>query len=138
MSYIQVWDLCKRFYVRKKRSSESFLREKETIQALADVSFDIDRGELIGYIGPNGAGKSTTVKILSGIMTPDSGEVRVGSQIPWKDRKSYVKHIGVVFGQRMQLWWDVDQAVITTLRQRIQTEVRGIKFCYSQKKRQSF
>ena len=107
MSYIQVRDLCKRFYVRKKRSSESFLREKETIQALADVSFDIDRGELIGYIGPNGAGKSTTVKILSGIMTPDSGEVRVGSQIPWKDRKSYVKHIGVVFGQRMQLWWDV-------------------------------
>ena len=71
------------------------------------VSFDIDQGELIGYIGPNGAGKSTTVKILSGILTPDEGDAQVGGQIPWKNRKEYVRHIGVVFGQRMQLWWDV-------------------------------
>ena len=61
----------------------------------------------MGYIGPNGAGKSTTVKILSGILTPESGDAAVGGRVPWKDRKEYVKHIGVVFGQRSQLWWDV-------------------------------
>ena len=106
MSYIQVRHLSKRFHVRKKRGGK-LLREKETIQALDDVSFDIEKGELIGYIGPNGAGKSTTVKILSGILTPDGGEALVGGQVPWKDRKGYVGRIGVVFGQRMQLWWDV-------------------------------
>ena len=107
MSYIHVQGLEKRFCVRKKREKGAVLREKETVQALDGVSFEIDRGELIGYIGPNGAGKSTTVKILSGILTPDGGEAVVGGQVPWKDRKSYVKRIGVVFGQRMQLWWDV-------------------------------
>ncbi len=107
MSFIHVQHLCKRFYVRKKRKNGSLLREKETVEALKDVSFAIEQGELIGYIGPNGAGKSTTVKILSGILTPDEGEAAVGGWIPWKERKDYVKHIGVVFGQRMQLWWDV-------------------------------
>ena len=107
MSYIHVNHLCKQFQIRRKREKGTFLREKKTIQALEDVSFDIERGELIGYIGPNGAGKSTTVKILSGILTPDGGEALVGGQIPWKNRKEYVRHIGVVFGQRMQLWWDV-------------------------------
>ena len=61
----------------------------------------------MGYIGPNGAGKSTTIKILSGILTPDSGEVKINKMIPWKDRKNYVSDIGVVFGQRSQLWWDI-------------------------------
>ena len=107
MSFIHVQHLCKRFIVRKKRRKGALLREKETVRALEDVSFDIEQGELIGYIGPNGAGKSTTVKILSGILTPDGGEARVGGQVPWKNRKEYVKGIGVVFGQRMQLWWDV-------------------------------
>ena len=107
MSYIHVHGLNKRFIVRKKRAKGALLREKEEVQALRDVSFEIEQGELIGYIGPNGAGKSTTVKILSGIMTPDGGEALVGGQIPWKDRKTYVRRIGVVFGQRMQLWWDV-------------------------------
>ena len=107
MSFIHVQHLCKRFCVRKKRQKGALLREKETVRALEDVSFDVEQGELIGYIGPNGAGKSTTVKILSGILTPDGGEARVGGQIPWKNRKEYVKGIGVVFGQRMQLWWDV-------------------------------
>ena len=107
MSFIHVQHLCKRFIVRKKRRKGALLREKETVRALEDVSFDVEQGELIGYIGPNGAGKSTTVKILSGILTPDGGEARVGGQVPWKNRKEYVKGIGVVFGQRMQLWWDV-------------------------------
>ena len=105
--FIRVKNLNKRFYIRKKREKAFLPREKETLEALKDVSFEVDRGELIGYIGPNGAGKSTTVKILSGILTPDGGEALVGGQIPWKDRKNYVKRIGVVFGQRMQLWWDV-------------------------------
>ena len=107
MSLIDVQHLCKRFYVQKKRKKGALLREKETVEALKDVSFRIEKGELIGYIGPNGAGKSTTVKILSGILTPDAGEAEVGGKIPWKNRKEYVQHIGVVFGQRMQLWWDV-------------------------------
>ncbi|MBQ3795740.1 MAG: ATP-binding cassette domain-containing protein [Butyrivibrio sp.] len=107
MSYIEVNDLKKDFIVKKKREKGRLLREKETVRALKCVSFSVDKGELVGYIGPNGAGKSTTVKILSGILTPDGGEVKVGGIVPWKDRKTHVKNIGVVFGQRSQLWWDV-------------------------------
>ena len=107
MSYIEVNNLRKTFTVRKKREKGKFFREKEIIEALQGISFVVEKGELVGYIGPNGAGKSTTVKILSGILTPESGEAKVGDRIPWKERKEYVKHIGVVFGQRSQLWWDV-------------------------------
>lgn len=106
MRYIIVEGLNKRFTVRKKRE-RGVLREKAVIHALQDVSFSVEQGELVGYIGPNGAGKSTTVKILSGILTPDGGEVRVGGRVPWKERREHVRHIGVVFGQRSQLWWDV-------------------------------
>lgn len=84
-----------------------FSREYEEIHALDDISFRIEDGEAIGYIGPNGAGKSSTIKILSGILTPDSGTCLVDGRIPWKDRKNHVAKIGVVFGQRSQLWWDV-------------------------------
>lgn len=84
-----------------------FRREYEIIPALNDVSFTIRDGEMVGYIGPNGAGKSSTIKILSGILTPDSGTCMVDGQIPWKKRKDYVRQIGVVFGQRSQLWWDI-------------------------------
>lgn len=107
MSYIEVNNLKKDFIVKKKREKGQLLREKETVKALKGVSFSVDKGELVGYIGPNGAGKSTTVKILSGILTPDGGEAVVGGIVPWKDRKTHVKNIGVVFGQRSQLWWDV-------------------------------
>ena len=107
MSYIEVRNLKKDFVVKKKREKGKLLREKDTVKALKGVSFSVDEGELVGYIGPNGAGKSTTVKILTGILTPDGGEVFVDGIVPWKDRKQHVKNIGVVFGQRSQLWWDV-------------------------------
>ena len=84
-----------------------FSREYTIVKALDDVSFRIDDGEMVGYIGPNGAGKSTTIKIMCGILTPDSGTCIINKRTPWKERKSHVRDIGVVFGQRSQLWWDV-------------------------------
>ena len=87
-----------------------FHREYEEIKALDDVSFTIQDGEMVGYIGPNGAGKSSTIKILSGILTPDSGTCVINGRIPWENRIRHVADIGVVFGQRSQLWWDVPVA----------------------------
>ena len=78
-----------------------------TVTALGGVSFTLDKGELVGYIGPNGAGKSTTVKVLSGILVPDSGRCEVNGRVPWRERIAHVARIGVVFGQRSQLWWDL-------------------------------
>lgn len=82
-------------------------RDNETVRALDDISFTIPDGQIVGYIGPNGAGKSTTIKILSGILTPDGGTCRVDGRVPWRERRRHVAGIGVVFGQRSQLWWDV-------------------------------
>ncbi|MDR6288384.1 MULTISPECIES: ABC transporter ATP-binding protein [Inquilinus] len=82
-------------------------RRWRTVEALKDVSFALERGELLGFIGPNGAGKSTTIKILSGILRPDSGRVEIDGLVPHLDRISHVARIGVVFGQRTQLWWDL-------------------------------
>ena len=107
MSYIRADHLYKTFTVREKRRKGHIFREKRTVDALRDLSFRVEKGELIGCIGPNGAGKSTTVKILSGILTPDKGDINVGGLVPWRDRKQHVSRIGVVFGQRVQLWWDV-------------------------------
>lgn len=84
-----------------------FKPEYETVKAVDDISFDVKRGEIIGFIGPNGAGKSTVIKMLTGILTPTSGECRIDGKIPTENRKDYVKEIGVVFGQRTQLWWDL-------------------------------
>lgn len=84
-----------------------FHRQTESVHALNDLSFTIEEGEIVGCIGPNGAGKSSTIKLLSGILTPDSGTCLVNGRIPWKERASHVRDIGVVFGQRSQLWWDV-------------------------------
>lgn len=84
-----------------------FQREYATARAVDDISFSIEPGEMVGYIGPNGAGKSTSVKILTGILTPTSGEVRANGFVPYKQRMSYAATIGAVFGQRTQLWWDI-------------------------------
>jgi ABC-2 type transport system ATP-binding protein len=82
-------------------------RRWREIEALAGVSFAIGTGELVGFIGPNGAGKSTTIKILSGILRPSGGACEVDGLVPWRDRIRHVARIGVVFGQRTQLWWDL-------------------------------
>ena len=91
-----------------------FKRDYIEILAVNQIGFEIEEGEFIGYIGPNGAGKSTTIKMLTGILAPSSGEIRVAGYIPWKQRRRYVKQIGVVFGQRTQLWWDL--AVIESFK----------------------
>jgi len=105
--------VCKSYKIAKRNAGFGeackalFHRKYEVIHALHDVTFTIGDGEMVGYIGPNGAGKSSTIKILSGILTPDSGTVLVDGRIPYKNRIEHVREIGVVFGQRSQLWWDV-------------------------------
>lgn len=113
MSFIEVNNICKTFKVSKRKSGFTeaikafFKREYFYVKAIENISFSIDEGEIVGYIGPNGAGKSTMIKILSGILTPDCGTCKVNGIVPWKERKKYVSSIGVVFGQRSQLWWDI-------------------------------
>lgn len=105
--------VCKSYKIAKRNAGfkeackSLFRRETEEIKALSDVSFQIDDGEMVGYIGPNGAGKSSTIKILSGILVPDSGSCIIDGRSPWKERVEHVRQIGVVFGQRSQLWWDI-------------------------------
>jgi ABC-2 type transport system ATP-binding protein len=89
-------------------------REYREVQAVNKISFEIEEGEFVGYIGPNGAGKSTTIKMLTGILSPTSGQIKVAGLVPWKQRSKYVTKIGVVFGQRTQLWWDI--AVIESFK----------------------
>lgn len=113
MSIIEVNNISKSYKIVKKESGikasikSFFKREYKIIEAVNNISFKIDEGEIVGYIGPNGAGKSTTIKILSGILTPDDGKCSINGFTPWLDRKNYVKQIGVVFGARSQLWWDI-------------------------------
>lgn len=110
---ITLSNIKKTFRVAKRqagfgRAVKAFIsREYELVHALNDVSFSINDGEMVGYIGPNGAGKSTTIKIMCGILTPDSGVCKINGRIPWRERIDHVREIGVVFGQRSQLWWDV-------------------------------
>lgn len=112
-SLIFVQDLCKHFRSFQRREGvwgsiqNLFVRDYKTVAAVDRVSFSINRGEMVGYIGPNGAGKSTSVKMLTGILVPTSGELRINGFIPFRQRRHYVKTIGVVFGQRTQLWWDI-------------------------------
>lgn len=114
MPMIRVSQLEKTFAIRKHRkgpfgSLASLVRgdSKDVFTAVDGVSFSIERGEMVGYIGPNGAGKSTTIKMLTGILVPTSGEATVAGLVPWEKRKQLAQKIGVVFGQRTQLWWDL-------------------------------
>ena len=101
------YKVAKRATGLKQAAKALFYREHTMVNALKDISFSINQGEIVGYIGPNGAGKSTTIKVMSGILVPDTGKCTIMGYTPWKDRTQYVKNIGVVFGQRSQLWWDV-------------------------------
>jgi ABC-2 type transport system ATP-binding protein len=117
---ITVRELSKHFRTFRRREGlwggiqNLFIRDYQTVQALDRITFEIEPGEMVGYIGPNGAGKSTTIKMLTGILVPTSGEVRVNGFVPYRQRTAYVKTIGVVFGQRTQLWWDI--AVIESFK----------------------
>ncbi len=113
MPQILVEDLVKTFRVAERRPGlwgafRGLVRRRHrTVRALDGISFAIEAGEVVGYIGPNGAGKSTTVKVLSGILVPDGGRAEALGHVPWRERAEYVRRIGVVFGQRTQLWWDL-------------------------------
>ena len=113
MSHILVQNLVKTFRIARRQPGMwgalrgVIHRRYRTVSALDGISFSIQPGELVGYIGPNGAGKSTTVKVLSGILVPDSGRCEILGRVPWKERIPHVRDIGVVFGQRTQLWWDL-------------------------------
>ncbi|CAG7648932.1 Vitamin B12 import ATP-binding protein BtuD [Paenibacillus solanacearum] len=113
MLAIDVHRLRKQFKVQKNREGlkgairDLFNREYNQVTAVKDISFQIPQGEICGYIGENGAGKSTTIKMLTGILVPTAGDIRVNGYIPHKEREKFVQGIGVVFGQRSQLWWDI-------------------------------
>jgi len=113
MELIEVKNIVKGFTVIKKNKGlkgalRSLIKpEKNTVYAVNDISFSIKKGEMVGFIGPNGAGKSTTVKIMSGILHPTSGKVLIDGISPQENRKAVVKNLGVVFGQRTQLYWDL-------------------------------
>ncbi|MGM0904466.1 MAG: ABC transporter ATP-binding protein [Bacillota bacterium] len=113
MNVIEVQNLRKEFKSYSSRSGLSgafrdlFTRNYKVLPAVDDISLTIKQGEMVGYIGENGAGKSTTIKMLTGILTPTSGSIVVNGMNPHKQREEFVRTIGVVFGQRSQLWWDI-------------------------------
>ncbi|MGH9452964.1 MAG: ATP-binding cassette domain-containing protein, partial [Terriglobia bacterium] len=117
---IDVEDLCKEFRTFRRREGvlgaiqNLFVRDRITIRAVDRIGFSIERGEMVGYIGANGAGKSTTIKMLTGILVPTSGRIVANGYVPYRDRRRYTKELGVVFGQRTQLWWDI--AVIESFK----------------------
>ncbi|RXZ81038.1 ATP-binding cassette domain-containing protein [Paenibacillaceae bacterium] len=120
MPLIQVGNLRKEFKRQKRKDGfwplmkSLVYREYEQKVAVEDISFSIDKGEIVGYIGPNGAGKSTTIKMMVGILVPTSGDVRVNGLVPFENRIENARRIGAVFGQKSQLWWDTP--VIESLR----------------------
>lgn len=113
MSFITVKHLNKTFKVLQRDAGlinafKALVRKDyKEIKAVQDISFDINEGEIVAYIGPNGAGKSTTIKMLCGILNPDSGTISINGLNPFDNRKKFVSNIGVVFGQKSQLWWDI-------------------------------
>lgn len=110
---IRVEKLCKHFAVAERSKGmmgalrNSVVRRTTLVRAVDDLTFQIQKGELVGYLGPNGAGKSTTIKMLTGLLVPTSGEIEINGFVPWRDRTRYVATIGAVFGQRTTLWWDL-------------------------------
>lgn len=112
MPFIEVAGLRKTYRIGERGTGPwGFLRRRwRLVQALDGVDLAIERGAMVGLIGPNGAGKSTLVKVLSGILVPDAGLCRVDGRVPWRERQQHVAHLGVVFGQRSQLWWDLPVA----------------------------
>ncbi|MGT2933294.1 ABC transporter ATP-binding protein [Streptococcus catagoni] len=124
MTMIEVSHLQKHFVKTIKETGlkgalRSFINpQRETFQAVKDISFEVPKGQILGFIGANGAGKSTTIKMLTGILKPTSGYCRINGKIPQENRQDYVKDIGVVFGQRTQLWWDLAlQETYTVLKE---------------------
>lgn len=113
MNAIEVRELRKEFKVQKNREGlkgafqDLFKRAYTQVTAVNDITFTIPKGEICGYIGENGAGKSTTIKMLTGILVPTAGDINVNGYVPFRDRETFVRGIGVVFGQRSQLWWDI-------------------------------
>jgi ABC-2 type transport system ATP-binding protein len=105
VAIIEAHDLTKEYQVSRRAG---FLRRTtQVVRALDAVSFDIEQGEIVGYLGPNGAGKSTTIKMLTGILSPTAGTLRVAGYVPFAQRKTLARHMGTMFGQRSQLWWDL-------------------------------
>src|SRR3954468_21854454 len=113
MSLIEVEDLRKTFAVAVRRQGRFgaiktlLARDYQQLSAVDGISFRVEAGEMIGYVGPNGAGKSTTIKMLTGILVPSGGRATVAGLVPWEARQRLAERIGVVFGQRTQLWWDL-------------------------------
>ena len=110
---IKIKNITKEFKVLNRREGvkgslmDLFSRDYKIVKAVDDVTMDVCQGEIVGYLGPNGAGKSTTIKMMTGVLEPTSGEILVNGVIPYKFRSQNSQHIGVVFGQRSQLWWSL-------------------------------
>lgn len=113
MSLIHVQDLHKHFKILKRHEGlggafrDLFSRDYRTVRAVDGIQYDIEPGEMVGYIGPNGAGKSTTIKMMTGILKPTSGTLLINKLVPYENRARQAQTMGVVFGQRTQLWWDL-------------------------------
>src|SRR5258706_1860174 len=113
MSIIEIGHLSKHFRVLNRREGllgsirDLVSTDFRTVKAVEDISLKIEAGEIVGYIGPNGAGKSTTIKMMTGILKPTEGNLLVNGNVPFKNRQRNAQNIGVVFGQRTQLWWDL-------------------------------
>jgi ABC-2 type transport system ATP-binding protein len=135
---IKVRHLFKFFQVMRRRSGlrgavlNLFAPAYREVRAVEDITFSLQAGELVGYLGPNGAGKSTTIKILTGLLVPTSGDVTVNGMVPWTQREKYVREIGAVFGNRTTLWWDLPvidslellQSMYRIPRERFQTSLK--------------
>ena len=110
-SIIEIKNITKEFKVVNRREGlkgslkDLFSRDYKTVRAVDNISMSIGQGEIVGYLGPNGAGKSTTIKMMTGVLEPTSGEILVGGNVPYQNRTKNAQEIGVVFGQRSQLWW---------------------------------